>query len=278
MNKYIFVLTFFVLISVASCSSLQHNTPPPIVPKGVVAMNPVNQNTENNNTSQQLKEDVLYFPNGRKVNLKEAMATLPWDIGLYQIADGVDNLPLQWVELRDGGRLLGWWGVAFHYSKEIVVAYRYPPVEAFLDEADSDVLWQELRTKGVSHLSPQFQKAMAQAKEEQEKFLDHVVEDGSGLTSTQEICGSTVYVRNYHPERVVINTKTIDDNSPLAGSTATSITWSDNAAVIWIDSHGGSYHILDTTPSTKEDSMPTLLDLTQSVMVATKSSCKRWLY
>jgi len=265
-----------LLIGIASCSSPQYNTPPPIVPKGVVAMNPVNQNTEDNDTVQQLNEDeVLYFPNGRKVNLKEAMAVLPWDIGLYQIADGVDNLSLQWVELRDGGRQPGWWGVALHYSKEIVVAYRYPPVEAFLDEADLDVLWQELRTKGVNDLSPQFQKAMVQAREEQEKFLDHIAEDGSGLTTTQEICGSTVYIRNYHPERIVINTKTIDDNSPLAGATATSITWSDNAAVIWIDSHGGSYHILDTTPAAEEDSMPILLDSTRSVMTATKPSCKR---
>ena len=276
MHKYVFVLMLLLLIGIASCSSPQYNTPPPIVPKGVVAMNPVNQNTEDNDTVQQLNEDeVLYFPNGRKVNLKEATAVLPWDIGLYQIADGVDNLSLQWVELRDGGRQPGWWGVALHYSKEIVVAYRYPPVEAFLDEADLDVLWQELRTKGVNDLSPQFQKAMVQAREEQEKFLDHIAEDGSGLTTTQEICGSTVYIRNYHPERIVINTKTIDDNSPLAGATATSITWSDNAAVIWIDSYGGSYHILDTTPAAEEDSMPILLDSTRSVMTATKPSCKR---
>jgi hypothetical protein len=275
MNKYMSILILFVAVSIVSCSPPQHDASSSVVPKGVVALNPVIQGAEDNNTHQQLQEEILYFPNGRKASLEEVIAISPWDISLYQIADGIDNLPLQWVELRDGGKQLGWWGIALHYSQDIVVVYRYPPVEAFLDEAELDALWQELKTKGVDHLSPKFQKAMAQAIEEQERFLDHVVEDGSGLTTTQEICGSTVYIRDYHPERIIINTKTVDDNSPLVGSTVTSVTWSDNAAVIWIDSHGGSYHILDTTPTKEEDSMPILLDLTRSVLTVTKPSCKR---
>lgn len=268
MNKNIF-LFLFVIFLLSSCTSVNREKQILGVPR-TIPQNPVTSQTQQRDGRQ---EDEFYFPNGERLGLQEALSILPWTSDFFSLSD-IGGFSVDWIELRQGGKKFGWWGTATHYSSDIVIAYRYPSFEAFVaDETELDRMWQELRVGGISKLLSSFPEIVNKIIEEQKMFLRRVEADGSDLTTSRELCGQIVYVRDYHPERVIINTEKIDDGSAVTGSTVITSTWSDHAEIIWVDSFGGTYNILDITPEKGEGAINLLLDVTSLIMHANGLPC-----